>query len=82
MSDLKKLLDSEAGKKLSANKEGIQKIASGSDGQKVMGIFKDENVEEALKSGDTDAVRSAIEKAAKTEEGARLFRELSKLLNV
>ena len=69
MSDLKKLLDSEAGKKLSANKEGIQKIASGSDGQKVMGIFKDENVEEALKSGDT-------------EEGARLFKELSKLLNV
>ena len=47
-----------------------------------MGIFKDENVEEALKSGDTDAVRSAIEKAAKTEEGARLFKELSKLLNV
>ena len=80
MNSFDKLMKTETGKKLSDNREKIVKLAEKSDGQKVIGMLKGNNVDAAIKAGDTESLKAAIERAMKTEEGARLFSELSKLI--
>lgn len=82
MNYLDDITKTETGKKINDNKEKITKLAREENGQKVIGMLKSENVEEAIKKGDTEALKTAIERAMKTEEGSRLFLELSKLIKL
>lgn len=80
MKDMKDLMDTEEGKKLSKNRGSIEKLASGRDGQVVLGMLAGENIEESLKNGDVSSVKSALENAMKTDAGKRFFSEIAKLM--
>lgn len=76
----KKLLESDEGKKLAGKKNELEKIASGRDGKKVMELLNEGNIESAIKSGDTESIKSALQNAMKTDAGARFMREISRLM--
>lgn len=84
MSDMndaaKKLLASEEGKKLAGKREELEKLASGEAGQRVMELLGGSGIESAIESGDTESMKNAIKSAMNTDAGARLMREISKLM--
>lgn len=66
--------------KLSSHKQELEKIMSSGDGQNVRRIMEANGVEDAVKKGDLDAVRSAVGNILSTPEGARLAQKISELL--
>lgn len=73
-----KLMHSPSGKKLSEKKDDIEKLAASPDAQEVQRLMESSgNMDDALKRGDTEALRTAIQNAMKTEAGQRLARSLS-----
>ena len=68
------------GKKLAGKKGQLEKLASSRDGQAVKSILRGRNIEEAVKKGDTEAIKSALSEILKTDAGARLASQLQELM--
>ncbi len=66
--------------KLSSHKQELEEIMLSGDGQNVRRIMEANGVEDAVKKGDLDAVRSAVGNILSTPEGARLAQKISELL--
>lgn len=76
------LLNSEAGVKLTGKKDEIEKLVSSADGQKIKAMLDgdDGKLMAAVKSGDISALKSKLNDILKTEEGARLAKQLSEMM--
>lgn len=83
-SDLKnaadKFLAGEDGKQLSRKKEDLQRLASSPDGNEVRSMLEKGGFEDAVRRGDTGAIKNAVSDIMRTESGARLVRELQALM--
>lgn len=55
----------------------IQKLAESSDGAKVSSMLNESGAASALERGDTTALKNALENILKTDEGSRLYKQLS-----
>ena len=78
---IKNLMDTPSGKKLSEKQGDLQKMADSPDGVKVKEMLNSSvNMEEALKSGNMDALKAALGKVLQTEEGQRLAKNLSSMM--
>jgi hypothetical protein len=73
-------MSSDEGKKISGKKKELQQLADTSDGQKVKEMLQKVGIEDALESGDTDTVKKTILGVMNTDEGARLFSQLKKMM--
>jgi hypothetical protein len=76
------LLNSDAGRKISAKKEELEQLANSKDGQKVRQMLdgKEQKLKSAVENGDTATLKSALSDILKTDEGARLANRLSELM--
>ena len=77
---IENLLDESQSNKLKQNSSNIEKLVSSSDGAKVSSILNESGAAEALQRGDTAARKNTFESILKTDEGSRLFRQLSEML--
>lgn len=69
------------GKKAAGKQNEIEKLAGTSDGKKVLNMLNSNaNISDALKNGDTDAIKNAISGILNTKEGANLAKQLSDLM--
>jgi hypothetical protein len=75
-----KFMSTADGKKLADKKEDIEKLASSKDGETVKAILQRGGFEDAVKSGDTDAIKSAISKVVSTDAGSRLLQQLQQMM--
>ena len=60
--------------------EGIKKIAESADGQRLSQMIDAKAVENAAKSGDSEALRSILGSVLSTAEGKRLAESVRKLM--
>ena len=60
--------------------EGIKKIAESADGQRLSQMIDAKAVENAAKSGDSEALRSILSSVLSTAEGKRLAESVRKLM--
>jgi len=60
--------------------EGIRKIAESADGQSLSRMIDASAVEQAAKSGDTEALKNMVTKVLSTDEGKRLAESLRRLM--
>jgi hypothetical protein len=65
--------------KLDQHKQELEKIVSSDDGKNVRRIMEENGIEDAVKKGDMNAVRSAVGNILNTPEGARLAKQISEL---
>ena len=83
-SDFKKaaesFLSSEKGKRISERRGDIENLAASTDGQQVRSMLQNEGFGEALKSGDSEAMKNAIGNVLKTDAGARLMQQLRDMM--
>ena len=70
----------EDGKKLAQKRPELERIANSTDGQKVREMLGGDRIEQAAKSGDFASLAAALQTALKTEEGARLAKQLRELM--
>lgn len=64
-----------------AKKDSIKNAANTSYGKNVKQLLEKSGFEEAVKSGDINALKENITNILKTEDGSRLMRELSKIMD-
>ena len=76
------LLNSTSGANLSEKHEEIQKMMSSEDGKKIQEMMSGENqkLKSAVEQGDIASLKGALTSILKTEEGARLAKQLSDLM--
>ncbi len=83
-SDLKSAADQflagEDGQRLSRKKEDLKRLAASADGEKVRSMLEKGGFEDAVRRGDTGALKNAVSDIMKTDSGARLMRELQALM--
>lgn len=83
-SDLKnaadKFLAGDGGKEISRKKDDLQRLAASADGERVRSLLERGGFEDAVRRGDTLAVKNAVSDIMKTESGARFMRELQALM--
>ncbi|MBQ4651726.1 MAG: hypothetical protein IJB78_03305 [Oscillospiraceae bacterium] len=60
--------------------DGIRKIAESADGQSLSRMIDASAVEQAAKSGDTEALKNMVTKVLSTDEGKRLAESLRRLM--
>ena len=80
MGAIENFLDESQSKKLKQNSANIEKLVSSSDGERVSSILNESGAAEALQRGDTVALKNTFEAILKTDEGSRLFKQLSEML--
>ncbi len=79
--DLNSLLNSDQGQKLAGKRDEIEKLASSSDGEKVTKMAANDTVlQSAIKNGDMEAMRQRLTAILKTDEGSRVFRQISDMM--
>ncbi len=64
----------------SGKAEDIRKLAASEDGQKLSAMLDGKAVEQAARSGDSEALRSLLEQVLRTREGQRLAENIQKLM--
>lgn len=76
------LLNSTSKAKLVSKKGQLEKLANSSDGEKIKELIGDggEDIKKAFAKGDTDALKSMVANILKTEEGARIAKQLSDMM--
>ncbi len=83
--DLKRMseefLAGEDGKKLSGKRSEIEHLASSRDGEKVRSMLEAGGFEDAVRRGDTKALRASLEQVMNTESGSRLVKSLRELMS-
>ncbi len=79
--DLARSLLGEAGvQALQRNSEALRDLAQSRDGQKVRSILEQHgSLEQAVTSGDTEAMRKALSSVLQTQEGQKLARQLGQM---
>lgn len=60
--------------------EDLRKIAESADGQLLSRMIDSSAVEQAAKTGDTEALKNMVSKVLSTDEGKRLAQSLRKLM--
>jgi hypothetical protein len=79
--DISALLNSEQSKKLSGKKDDIERLAASQDGIQVTKMAaNDTELQSAIKSGDMEAMSRRLKAILQTDEGARVFRQISDML--
>ncbi len=73
-------MSSKDGQKLAGKKGEIERLAASKDGETVRSILQQGGFGEAVKKGDADAIRNAINNVVSTEAGSRLLRELQEMM--
>ena len=68
------------GRKLAGKKDEIERLASSKDGETVRSILQKGGFGDAVKSGDTEAIKKAINNVVNTDAGARLLQQLQKMM--
>ncbi len=83
--DLRRAADSflsgEDGKKIADKRSEIERLASSSDGESVKAMLDSAGFEDAVRRGDTNALRDALSGIIKTDSGARLVKNLQELMS-
>lgn len=74
--DISKLAGSE---KIKGKEQELQKLAESADGEKIRSMVDGAMLQDAFDRGDTAALQSTVSKLLKTEEGARLFKQLEQM---
>lgn len=80
-STAEKFLSGEEGKRIAGKRGEIERIASSADGQRVRAELERSGFEDAVRRGDTKALKSAMEKALKTDSGAKLLENLRRMMD-
>ncbi len=75
-----RFLSGDDGKKIAEKRGDIERLASSPDGERVRAALKKGGFEDAVRRGDTNAVKSAVENILKTDSGARLVESLRSLM--
>ena len=60
--------------------EDIKRIAESPDGQKLSQMINPAEIEQAAKSGDSDALRNMLSQVLSTDEGKRLAESVKKIM--
>jgi hypothetical protein len=69
-------LAGDRGRKLAARRPELEKLARGEDGKRMFAMLDTEAVKKAAQSGDIKTLSALVSSALKTEEGARLARQI------
>ena len=76
------LIQGKGGGQLAGKTDAIKKLADSADGKRVSAMMEGSDaVRRAVERGDADAMKKLIGNVLATEEGARLAKRLSSLLN-
>ena len=75
-----RFMESEDGKRIAGKQEDIRRIAASRDGEDVKTMLRKAGFEEAVRQGDTAALRDAVSRVIRTESGARLLKNLQELM--
>ena len=65
---------------MSAKKDSIKRAADSPYGKNVKNMLEKSGFEQAVRQGNMEALKSSISSVLKTEDGERLMRELSKIM--
>ncbi len=76
-----KFMSTAEGKRLAGKKNDLQSLASSRDGEAVREILANGGFEDAVRHGDTDAIRNTLSQAISTDAGSRLLRQLQRLMD-
>jgi len=75
-----RLLSSADGKRIAAKRGELEDLAASEDGRAVADALNGRGLENALRTGDMEAVRSALTGALQSDAGARLAEKLRGIL--
>ncbi len=64
----------------SGKADGLQKLAASREGQKLRGMLNGKAVEQAIQTGDEEAMRSLLSQVLSTREGRDLAQAIQKLM--
>ncbi len=73
-------LSGEEGRKIAGKRSEIERLASSKDGERVKSMLASGGFEDAVRRGDTKALRNALSDVMKTDSGARLMKSLQDLM--
>ncbi len=76
-----KFMSTAEGKRLAGKKNDLQSLASSRDGEAVRGILAKGGFEDAVRKGDTDAIKNALTQVVSTDAGSRLLQQLQRLMD-
>lgn len=76
------LMASSTAEKLASKKGVIQKLAETKDAQKVQKLVEKDSaaITQAMKKGDVASLKGALGNILKTEEGARLIKQINEMM--
>lgn len=60
--------------------EDIKRLAESEDGVKLAGMINSQQIEQAARSGDTEALKSLLSSVLQTQEGKRLAESVRKMM--
>jgi phage baseplate assembly protein W len=82
--DIKKaaeqFLSTEQGQRVAAKRGELEKLASGADGKKMQQLLGTDKAQKAAAAGDMKTLTELLQGALKTEEGARIVKQLQNLI--
>ncbi len=68
------------GQKIVGKKDELKNLAASEDGKEVRDILARGGFENAVKSGDTAAIKDTLNQVMGTESGSRLLKQLQKMM--
>ena len=60
--------------------EDIKRLAESEDGVKLAGMINSQQIEQAARSGDTEALKALLSSVLQTQEGKRLAESVRKMM--
>lgn len=75
-----KFLSGEEGRRVAGKKAEIERIAASRDGERVRAMLQKSGFEDAVRRGDTEALKGALSGVMKTESGRQLMSQLQELM--
>lgn len=75
-----KFLSGEEGRRVAGKKAEIERIAASRDGERVKAMLQRSGFEDAVRRGDTAALRDALSGVMKTDSGKQLISQLQELM--
>ncbi len=73
-------LSGEEGRRVAGKKAEIERIAASGDGRRVKAMLEDAGFEDAVRRGDTAALRDAMGAVMRTDSGRQLIGRLRELM--
>lgn len=75
-----KFLSGEDGKRIAGKRSEIERLAASSDGERVKAMLQQSGFEDAVRRGDTAALRDALSGVMNTDSGRQLVGKLRELM--